>query len=103
MNEKSEVDLFALPLHPGMLHGKESHALTRCVEEQPHDLGPIDIEHLVTTVKVDEEQHCSHRSTIEILTLYDLLLLLQLPYYSSAKTRGTHEGPCQTEKEKGER
>lgn len=103
MNEKSEVELFALPLHPGVPGRKERIALTRCVGEQPHHSGPTGTGHPVTAVEVDEEQHCRHRETLEILPFHDLFLLLPLPCYSSAKPQGTHEAPCQTEKEEGER
>lgn len=69
MNEKGEVELFALPLHPGVPCRKGRHVSTRCVGEQPHDLGPMGTGHPVTPVKGDEEQHCSHRETLEILPL----------------------------------
>ena len=100
MNEKSEVELFALPLHPGMPCREERHIFTWCVGEQPHDLGPIGTGRPVTSLKVDEEQHCSHRETLEILPLYNLLLLLPLPCYSSAEPRGTHEAPAARQRRK---
>lgn len=98
MNEKGEVELFALPLHPGVPCRKGRHVSTRCVGEQPHDLGPMGTGHPVTPVKGDEEQHCSHRETLEILPLNDLLL--PLPCYSSAEPQGTHEAPTAKQRRK---
>ena len=103
MNEKDEVNLFPLPL-PGMSYMMATHVLTGYVGEhhlnpklhQSHNMGCSDTGHQVTLVKADEGQHRSHRKTLEILPLPDLLLLLlplPLPCHGSAMPWGTREVP----------
>lgn len=58
---------------------------------QSHDMESSDTEHQVTLIKADEGQYHSHRKTLEILEIHNLLL--PLPPYGSAKPWGTREVP----------
>ena len=100
MNEKDEINVFALPL-PRMSYMVARHFLTGHVGEhllnprlhQSRDMQSSDTGHPVTLVKADEEHHCDLRKTLETLPLRDLLLLLPIPCHDSAKPCGTHQIP----------
>lgn len=74
MKEQSEAELcLACPSRCATQEGKPcSHKV--CWGAAP-SLGHSDTGHPVTPVKVEEEQHCSHREALEILPFYSLLLL----------------------------